>query len=114
VPRLALVALAALLFATSAQADGILVQGDFPKLKVEVGKTVEAAVGHYRGAWGCDDATLVTADIITKDDTNYWVVTGVKVGSTQCRVGQVSLGGYAVFDVYVTAPAKVAPPKSKP
>jgi len=110
VTRLAL-GLAFGLLATTARADGILVPGDFPKLNVEVGKTVEAAVGHYRGAWGCDDATLVTADIITKDDTNYWVVTGVKAGSTQCRVGLVSLGGYAVFDVYVTAPAKKAAPK---
>ena len=97
------------LLATTARADGILVPGDFPKLNVEVGKTVEAAVGHYRGAWGCDDATLVTADIITKDDTNYWVVTGVKAGSTQCRVGIWNQGGYAVFDVYVTDPPP--PPK---
>jgi hypothetical protein len=99
-------ALALLVLSTVASADGILVQGDFPKLKVDVGQTVEAAVGHYRGQWGCDDATLVTADIITRGDTNYWIVKGVKAGSTQCRVGMVSTGGFAVFDVYVSEPKK--------
>jgi hypothetical protein len=109
VTRLALVAAFGL--ATTAHADGILVQGDYPKVKVEVGQTVEASVGYYRGFWGCDDATLVTADIVTKGDTNYWVVTGVKAGSTQCRVGLVQTGGYAVFNVYVTAPPSKAAPK---
>jgi hypothetical protein len=99
-------ALALLLLSTVAGADGILVQGDFPKLKVDVGQTVEAAVGHYRGQWGCDDATLVTADIITRGDTNYWIVKGVKAGSTQCRVGMVSTDGFAMFDVYVSEPKK--------
>ncbi|MEO8841396.1 MAG: hypothetical protein ABI591_32170 [Kofleriaceae bacterium] len=110
--RLALVAtfglLSGLLFATTALADGILVKGDYPKVKLAVGQTVEVAVGYYRGFWGCDDGTLVTADIVTKNDTNYWVVTGAKAGSTQCRVGLEQLGGFTVFDVYVTAP----PPKA--
>ncbi len=106
--------LAALLFtfgiASAARADGILVQGDFPKLTVEVGKIVQASVGHFRGYWGCDDPSLISGDIITRDDTNYFVVTGVKAGSTQCRVGLVATGGYTVFDVYVIAP-RAAPKK---
>ena len=95
----------------TAHADGILVQGDYPKINVEVGKTIQASVGHFRGYWGCDDTTLISGDIITKDDTNYFVVTGVKAGSTQCRVGLVATGGFTVFDVYVTAAAKAAPKK---
>ena len=103
--RIALV----LAIATTAYADGILVKGDYPKVRVEVGKTVEQNVGYYRGYWGCDDATLVTADLVTKGDSNFWIVTGVKAGSTQCRVGIWNQGGYAVFDVYVTDPPP--PPK---
>jgi hypothetical protein len=95
--------------ASTAYADGILVDGDFPKVRVEVGKTVEQDVGYRRGAWGCDDATLVTADIVTKGDTNFWIVTGVKAGSTQCRVGSRQAG--SVFNVYVTDPAPPKRPK---
>jgi hypothetical protein len=99
----------------AAFADGILVPGDYPKVTVEVGKTVEQNVGIRRGAWFCDDATLLTADLITRGDSNYWVVTGVKAGSTQCRVG-TDREGYSVFDVYVTAapPPPTTKPKPKP
>ena len=74
--------LVALLIGGSAFADGILVQGDYPRVDVEVGKTVEHAVGYYRYRWFCDDPSLLTGDLITRGDTNYFVITGVKAGST--------------------------------
>jgi hypothetical protein len=103
--------LAALLVSTSAFADGILVKGDYPRVDVEVGKTVEQPVGYYRYRWWCDDPSLITGNLITRGDTNYFVITGVKAGSTQCRVG-TEREGFTVLDVYVAA-AKTAPPAAK-
>lgn len=100
--------LAALLVTGTAFADGIQVPGDYPRVDVEVGKTVEHAVGYYRGRWFCDDPSLLSAELITRANTNYFVVTGVKVGSTQCRVG-TELEGFTVMNVYVAA----AKPKAK-
>jgi|HubBroStandDraft_6_1064221.scaffolds.fasta_scaffold53094_3 hypothetical protein len=71
------------------------------KLEVEVGKTVERDVGVLRGYF-CDDPSLITADLVTHNDVNVWVVTGVKVGSTQCRVGDHTRPAL-VFDVVVKA-----------
>ena len=95
---LALVVLAANAAAADAPA--------LPRLDVVVGKTVEANVGYVRGGWMCDDATLVTAELVTRNDTNYWIVTGVKVGATQCRVGNDLHRPYLVFDVIVKKAAK--------
>jgi hypothetical protein len=103
--------LVALLVSASAYADGILVQGDYPRVDVEVGKTVEHAVGYYRYRWFCDDPSLLTGDLITRGDTNYFVITGVKAGSTQCRVG-TEREGFTVMNVYVSA-AKTATPPAK-
>ncbi len=90
---------AALLFAsTSALADGEI------RIDLELGKKREIDVGYVRG-WMCDDPSLVTADMVTKDERNYWVVTGVKLGSTTCRVGTDPLAGHYVFAVRVV-PAK--------
>ena len=95
---------------TGVFADGILVKGDYPRVDVEVGKTVEHAVGYYRYRWFCDDPSLITGDLITRGDTNYFVITGVKAGSTQCRVG-TEREGFTVMNVYV-ADAK-PPAKAK-
>ncbi len=95
-------AIAGLLISNLALADGILVEGDYPKVSVAVGKTVEHNVGIMRGGWMCDDPSLLTGDIITKGEANYFVITGVKAGSTQCRVGHERFGGVTVFNVYVT------------
>jgi hypothetical protein len=88
-----------------------------PRLDVVVGKTVDQNVGYARGGWFCDDTTLITADLVTRGDTNFWVVTGVKAGTTQCRVGHDLHRPYLVFDVVVTnppPPPKPVPPKSPP
>ena len=104
--------IAALLVSTIASADGILVQGDYPRVDVEVGKTVEHPVGYYRYRWFCDDPSLLTGDLITRGDTNYFVITGVKAGSTQCRVG-TEREGFTVMNVYVAAAKTAPPPKAK-
>ena len=85
---------------------GPAVAGDGTALTVEVGKTVVRNVGMAAG-WFCDDPSLVNASIVTRGDVNYWSVTGLKVGATQCRVGTELGRPSFVFDVTV----KAAPPK---
>ncbi len=89
-------ALALLLVGGSARAD------EGPKVSVEVGKTTERDVGIATG-WFCDDASLVSADMITRGNKNIWLVTGVKEGTTQCRVGTDPARPHFVFDVHVVA-----------
>jgi len=86
-----------LLFVTgSALADGEI------RLDVELGKTVERDVGYARG-WFCDDTSLVTADLVTRADHNFFVVTGAKLGSTNCRVGtNPATPPFYVFHVVVS------------
>jgi len=86
--------IAVMLVAATAVAD------DGPSVTVEVGKTTERDVMTARG-WFCDDASLVSADLITRANHNIWVVTGVKEGSTQCRVGTDTSRIAYVFDVRV-------------
>jgi len=104
-----LVAATLLSLASVASADGILVPGDYPRVDVVVGKTVEQNVGYHRYRWFCDDPSILTGDLITKGDANYFVITGVKAGSTQCRVG-TEREGFTVMNVFVSA-APAAPPK---
>jgi hypothetical protein len=74
--------------------------GDGVALSVEVGRTTERAVGNANG-WFCDDPSLIKAAIVTRGDVNYWVVTGLEVGATQCRVGTDPSRSTVVFDVTV-------------
>ncbi len=83
-----------LLLAATASAD------DVPRLDVEVGATVERNVHVARG-FMCDDPSLVSAQVVTRDDHNVWIVKGVKVGETMCRVGVDKLAVSYVFDVRV-------------
>ena len=83
-----------LLVTAAARADEI------PRLDVEVGQTLEQNV-HYARGWMCDDPSLITADMATRDDHNVWVIKGVKVGRTQCRVGLEQSRVSYVFDVRV-------------
>ena len=84
------------LLAATAYAD------DSPNIVLEVGKTTERDVVYATG-WFCDDASLVRADLITRGDHNIWVVTGVKEGQTQCRVGTDPARPHYVYDVKVVA-----------
>jgi hypothetical protein len=85
-----------LLVAATARAD------DLNKVEVEVGQTVETNVQYARG-WMCDDPSLIAGDMVTRDDHNVWIVKGVKIGHTQCRVGLDRMRVYYVFDVTVKA-----------
>lgn len=80
--------------------------GDGSTVSVEVGKTVTRNVGMAAG-WFCDDPSLISASIVTRGDVNYWTLIGLKVGTTQCRVGTALGRPSFVFDVTVKAP----PPK---
>ncbi len=88
------------LLAGEARADGT-------RLDVAVGHTVEVDVGYARGVV-CDDTTLVEVDLVTRNDSNIFVVKGLKVGDTTCRVGtDVDRVQHFLFDVHVkAAPAK--------
>ena len=74
--------------------------GDGRVLTVEVGAKVRRPVDNAIG-WFCDDPTLLHAHIVTEGQDNYWVVEGVKAGSTQCRVGTDPSRATFVFDVTV-------------
>lgn len=83
-----------------------LALADSSSVVVAVGTRTERQVGNAHG-WFCDDAALVTATIETRGELNYWVVSGAKVGTTQCRVGTDTSRASYVFDVTVIAkPAK--------
>lgn len=73
-------------------------------LGVEVGRTTERSVGDAIG-WFCDDPKLVDAAVVTRGDVNYFVVTGVAVGTTQCRVGTDPSRSTFVFEVTVKRPS---------
>lgn len=79
---------------------GIAFAGDGVALTIEVGRKADRNVGNANG-WFCDDPTLVDASIVTRGDVNYWVVVGLKVGTTQCRVGTDPSRASFVFDVTV-------------
>ena len=76
-----------------------------PRIDVRIGKTAERNVGYIRGGWFCDDADLITGELVTRgeppNDANYFVVTGKKVGETHCLVGDVQ-HFHIVYDVVVT------------
>jgi hypothetical protein len=93
------VALLALLAAPAVRADG-------RSLEVAVGRTIEVNVGYARG-WMCDDPSIIKAELVTRGDANIWIVTGVKTGATQCRVGtDMDTPVYYLFDLRVVAKKK--------
>jgi hypothetical protein len=60
---------------------------------IAVGDSREVDVGVARGVV-CDDLSIVSAEMTTAPDTQTNKVTfkGLKVGRTECRVGNVALG----------------------
>lgn len=84
-------------------------------IKVEVGKAVETEVGFAMGHL-CDDETLVRAEMKNKNaDTNVFAVTGVKVGTTLCRAGTITVENRPsyLFEVTVVAAQKRTPGPKK-
>lgn len=93
-------ALAVVLLPVIRPAGRAVAAGDGIALTVEVGRKTERNVGNATG-WFCDDPTLVDAALVTRGDVNYWVVAGLKAGTTQCRVGTDPSRASFVFDVTV-------------
>lgn len=83
-----------MLVSATAMADGEV------RLDVEVGKTVERDVAALRG-WFCDDPSILDGSLITRGERNFFRVTGVKQGTTSCRVGTDPNLPHVVFDVHV-------------
>ena len=84
-------------------ASAALADNGVTPLDVALGKKLEVKVGYARG-YLCDDPTLVDAELVTRDDTNWWVITGKKLGKTHCKVGSaLDSPVYYVFEVRVVA-----------
>lgn len=79
---------------------GVARAGDGLPLEVELGKTVQVDVAVAIG-WFCDDPSLISAELVTRGDRNVWIVTGAKLGATQCRVGTDLHRVHYVFDLRV-------------
>lgn len=82
-----------------------------PVIEVAVGKTVEREVGYAIG-YLCDDLTIIDVEMKAKTfENNAFVVTGKKVGATQCRVGMDPDRPTILYDVRVVEAPKPPPPK---
>jgi len=65
------------------------------RVDVAVDDTEMVPVGNAIG-WFCDDPTLIAATMVSRGSYNEWVITGVKEGVTQCRIG-TELGRASIF-----------------
>jgi hypothetical protein len=73
------------------------------RVDVTVGKSIEIDVGYMRGLL-CDDLSIISADLRNKSETtNVLAITGLKEGTTLCRVGQQG-AAFHLYEIHVTAP----------
>lgn len=71
------------------------------RIEVRVGETAERYVGFAVG-YRCDDPSLLQIEMKPKSEqTNVFVVTGVKEGATACRVGTDPHRPSVVYEVRV-------------
>jgi hypothetical protein len=73
------------------------------RLVVRVGEVAEADVG-YRIGYACDNVTILRASVVTRGEHNWFIVQGVAVGTTWCRVGINPLLPSYLFEVIVQPP----------
>jgi hypothetical protein len=74
---------------------------DAARLEVAVGETVERDVGIAMGL-RCDDLAIVRVDLRTATpESNRFEVTGVRPGTTRCRVGTSIDRPSFVFEIHV-------------
>jgi len=74
---------------------------DAARLEVAVGETVERDVGIAMGL-RCDDLAIVRVELRTATpESNRFEVTGIKVGTTRCRVGTSIDRPSFVFEIHV-------------
>jgi hypothetical protein len=72
-----------------------------PRIEVRVGETAERDVGIAVG-YQCDDPALVRVEMRTRSEqANAFIVTGVQVGVTWCRVGTDPLRPSFVYEIRV-------------
>jgi hypothetical protein len=71
------------------------------RVDVAIGETVTVAAGNAIG-WFCDDPWLLDATLVTRANSNEWLVTGQTVGTTQCRIGTELGRASFVVEVHVT------------
>ncbi len=77
---------------------------DANTLTVAVGQTVARDVGFAHGLQ-CDDVTILRPELRAKSpETNTFVVTGLKEGTTLCRVGTELGRPTVLYQVHVIAP----------
>jgi hypothetical protein len=71
------------------------------RMDVAVGETVERSVGFAMGLL-CDDLSIVRAELrASTPESNTFSVTGVKEGTTLCRVGIMPGRPTYVFEIHV-------------
>ena len=93
----------ALGLAGSARADDDAAQGA-PRIDVAVGETVAREVGFAMGLH-CDDLSILRVELRpSTPESNAFVVTGVREGTTLCRVGTALGRPSFVFEIHVLAP----------
>lgn len=82
---------------------GAAAADELRRIEVKVGATIEVEVGNLIG-FRCDQPKLIDAKMTTRKDArgevNVFVVKGVSVGTTQCRIGS-DLGAFQLFEVVV-------------
>ena len=78
---------------------------DGTRIEVPIGETVELDVGYAIGSL-CDDTSVVTPEMREREGkTNVFALTGVKLGTTLCRVGTDVTRSSYLFEIHVV-PAK--------
>jgi len=87
---------------TLLSADGGVPDSGTTDLKLKVGQTRKVPVGGLQGLL-CDDTTVMTPSLEGGSQDNLFVATGVKPGSTLCRVGTGNTGHYRLIQITVTA-----------
>jgi len=92
----------------------LAVAEDRVAIKVQVGQTVETDVGFAMGHL-CDDEAVVRGEMRNKDaDTNVFAVTGLRVGTTLCRVGTVTVENRPTYLFEITVVPRAKPSPAKP
>lgn len=72
-----------------------------PRIELRVGETAERDVGIAVG-YRCDDPALVQVEMRTRSEqSNAFVVTGLRPGATRCRVGTDPHRPSVVFEIRV-------------
>jgi hypothetical protein len=73
------------------------------RVEVAVGETIERDVGFAIGLQ-CDDLAIIRADLRAgTPESNTFIVTGVREGTTLCRVGTMPNRPTYLFEIHVVA-----------